>query len=343
MWKEGVKRADIFKRLKAVCGEGAPCEKTVYNWVESFAGGRQSTEDAERGRPSETATGQENVERVETLIADNPRVTITDLSEELGISRGSVHEILRDHLNVRKVTARWVPKFLTPDMKRTRVEMSTQLLGMVADRDLRFYDRIITGDESWFYLYEPQSKSATKEWRHPGEAPPIKVRAARSVVKRMALIFWDCEGVILLKWVPEGTTANTHFYCEALRAMREATKRGRRGKLTRGILLQQDNAPPHTSATTMEVIRDLGFQLVPHPPYSPDLAPSDYWLFGPLKQHLRGNRYGTIQEIGQVVNRWLRERPDGWFAAGIQKLTERWQRCVQKRGDYVEVEGEYDD
>ena len=158
----------------------------------------------------------------------------------------------------------------------------------------------------------------------------------------MGLFFWDEEGLLLLKWVSEGGTAITNFYCEALRELRENIRQQRRGKLTRGVLLQHDNASCHTSPRTLATIQELGFEVVPHPPYSPDLAPSDYWLFGPLKQHLRGRRYDTIQEVGQVVHRWLRERLEGWFADGILRLSDRYQRCVQIRGDFVEL-GEEDD
>lgn len=335
--KEGATPADVHRRLQSVCGDGAPSRRTVYNWAELFTGGRDSAEKGtSSGRPR-TAVSEENVQRVEDMIADDRRITVRELADILGIGPASVHEILSTHLNVRKVVARWVPKLLTPDMKRTRVELSTQLLEMVNNTHPNFYDRLVTGDESWVLFYEPDSRRASMEWRRPGEAPPTKLRSEWSTKKRMALFFWDIEGLVLLKWVPEGGRANTQFYCEALRELRENIRENRRGKLTRGVLLQHDNASCHTSAVTTATLRELGFEVVPHPPYSPDLAPSDYWLFGPLKQYLRGRRYDTIHEVGQVVNRWLRERPDGWYADGLRRLTDRWQRCVQKRGDFVEL------
>ena len=79
----------------------------------------------------------------------------------------------------------------------------------------------------------------------------------------------------MLKWLPEGRTINSQYYCEVLCELRAAIKELRRGKLTAGVLLQHDNARPHTSAQTQDVIRELGFTQIPHPPYSPDLAPSD--------------------------------------------------------------------
>ncbi|KAI6658206.1 hypothetical protein LOD99_15475 [Oopsacas minuta] len=96
----------------------------------------------------------------------------------------------------------------------------------------------------------------------------------------METVFWDRGGIIHLDWLPEKKTINSDYYVEELKELRQVIKRGRRGKLTRGVLLHHDNARAHVSSKTMAAIDDLGFECLAHPPYSPDLAPSDYWLFG---------------------------------------------------------------
>jgi histone-lysine N-methyltransferase SETMAR len=63
------------------------------------------------------------------------------------------------------------------------------------------------------------------------------------------------------------------------------------------MLLQHDNARPHTTAATSVAVASTGFELVPHPPYSPDLAPSAFWLFGALKKHLKGNCFACDKEV----------------------------------------------
>ena len=89
-------------------------------------------------------------------------------------------------------------------------------------------DHIITGDESWFHYYEPESKSQSKQWKRRDEPVPIKVNAASSVCKRMATVFWDNEGILLLDWLPEKTTINSDYYIEELKELRQAIKRERR-------------------------------------------------------------------------------------------------------------------
>ena len=79
---------------------------------------------------------------------------------------------------------------------------------------------------------------------------------------------------------------NGTYYALLLRKLREAILKKRRGKIGRGIWLQEDNAPVHTCSTAMEAAAKCGFKLLPHPPYSPDLAPSDYWLFSNLNKEI---------------------------------------------------------
>ena len=106
-------------------------------------------------------------------------------------------------------------------------------------------------------------------------------------------------------------------------------------RLMASILLQ-DNARPHTAARTLAKIEDLGWKLLTHPPYSPDLAPSDFHLFGPLKESMKGIHFQTDEEVKAAVSNWLRTQSTEFYAKGIDNLISRWNKCVAKEGDYVE-------
>ena len=97
-----------------------------------------------------------------------------------------------------------------------------------------------------------------------------------------------------------------------------------------------DNAPAHTATLARRKISDLGFTLLPHPPYSPDLAPSDYWLFPSMKEPLRGKRYTSFQALASAVSQWRIAQSADWYTTGMHKLEEQWKKCVTLRGDYVE-------
>jgi len=102
------------------------------------------------------------------------------------------------------------------------------------------------------------------------------------------------------------------------------------------VLLHHDNAPAHTSAVAMATIRESKFELLSHPPYSPDLAPSDYHVFRSLKDSLRGQRFGCDEEVVHVINDWFKVHDEKFFVAGVNSLVHRWEKCVALEGDHIE-------
>jgi histone-lysine N-methyltransferase SETMAR len=95
--------------------------------------------------------------------------------------------------------------------------------------------------------------------------------------------------------------------------LREALKEKRRRKLSAGVLLLHDNAPVHMSAKSQAAIRQCGFQQLNNPPYSPDLAPSDYFLFRVTKKFLRGKRFSSDEEVKEAVTTWFEEQSKDFF------------------------------
>ena len=90
------------------------------------------------------------------------------------------------------------------------------------------------------------------------------------------------------------------------------------------------------AAYTVDALCDLKFEVLKHPPYSPDLAPSDFHLFGPMKEHLRGHKFADDDKVMEAVQSWLKATPKSFFLDDIRKLVDRWTKCVAKQGDYVE-------
>ena len=106
----------------------------------------------------------------------------------------------------------------------------------------------------------------------------------------------------------QGRTINGAYYGSKLRRLRLELARKRQGKLTCCVLLLQDNAHAHTSQVAMTAATECGFEILPLPPYSPDLAPSDFYLFPKLKSHLRGAQYGSNKDVIEAVNEYLGTR-----------------------------------
>ena len=112
----------------------------------------------------------------------------------------------------------------------------------------------------------------------------------------------------------------------------------RRGKLSKGILLQQDNARVHTCKIAMDAVERNGYELIPYYSYSPDLAPSDYFLFPNLKKDTRGCHFRSNQEVMAAVEEWVRDKDPGFFSSGLMALEHHWSKCIILEGNYIEKE-----
>jgi histone-lysine N-methyltransferase SETMAR len=101
-------------------------------------------------------------------------------------------------------------------------------------------------------------------------------------------------------------------------------------------LIQHDNARHHTSLRTQEEISKFGWTVLPHPSYSPDLAPSDFHLLGPLKDALRGARFEEDESVSFAVRTWLRKQERSWYRKGTHAVASRWRKAVDLDVHYVE-------
>ena len=96
--------------------------------------------------------------------------------------------------------------------------------------------------------------------------------------------FWDQDGILRTDYLPKGQTINAEYCLSLLVQLKDILKKKHRGKITKGVLFLHDNAPAHRALPTQNKLAYLGFQCLDQPPYSPDLAPSDYHLFSGLKK-----------------------------------------------------------
>ena len=144
----------------------------------------------------------------------------------------------------------------------------------------------------------------------------------------MASVFWDIQGVILVDYLPKGQTINSDYFINILiEKLHPAIKEKRRGKIRKVILLHMDNARPHAAHKSIAKIHVLDFEILPHPPYSLDLAPSDFALFPTLKRNLKGNHYSSRSAIGSAVYQWVSGTPPEWYESSYAGWVERWKKC----------------
>ena len=109
----------------------------------------------------------------------------------------------------------------------------------------------------------------------------------------------------MLDILPKRSTITGVYYANLLDKLRTAIREKRRDKLSKGVLLQQDNARVHTCKVAMDAVERNGYELTPHPTYSPDLAPSDFFLFPNLKKDIRGLHFRSNEEVVTAAEEWV--------------------------------------
>ncbi|KAJ4429146.1 hypothetical protein ANN_26149 [Periplaneta americana] len=294
--KLGDSQSQTIRKIQQVFGEDAMGVTQIKEWFNRFKDGRTSAESEQRCGRPQTARSAAVVERVRNLVMADRRLTVREIAEEVGVSKDSAHAILRDDLNMNRVAAKFLPKLLSPEQKDLRRDVAQDLLD-TANTDPGFLNTVITGDESWVYGYDP----GTKDSRRNGSIPSLQGRRKRG-------------------------------RCEAKSSSAQKTRHVDGEQLA----LASRQRPAHSSQLIHTFLAKHGITTVHQPPYSPDLAPCDFWLFPKLKTPLKGSHFESREEIMRNATTELNTIPKEDFQRCFRQWKDRWAKCVQAQGAYFE-------
>jgi [histone H3]-lysine36 N-dimethyltransferase SETMAR len=214
---------ETFEMLYRVYGQDTSSRATVFRWHRRFKQRRESVNDNDRtGRPA-TARTDVNIKAVQDTVRKDRRQTVREIAEIVGISYGTCQAILTENLNMQRVCQHIVPKMLTLDQRDERMRICGELIA-AADSDDNFIKTIITGDETWCYLYDPQPRRSSTCWKSPSSPRIKKFRRDRSKGKVMLEVFFDWRGIVHYEFIPEGATVNQCLYRQILARLREAVR-----------------------------------------------------------------------------------------------------------------------
>ena len=330
-WKRGLPTSEIHKEMNNTLGKDTASLSTCKNWVRKFNADEFDVEDNVRsGRPS-----MDIKDKIQEILDTEKHATTRSISLQLNISNNTAWRHLLE-MGKHYLANVWVPHKLTEANKLNRVRICQELL----ERHSRanFLMQLVTCDEIWIYWDNEGMGGQRKSWRGAGDTPvtiPLRTMTTR---KHLASVFWDAKGLILIDVLPPNQSINAEHYCRQLDLLKAAIiQKRRRLSCLRGmsyIHYLHDNARPHTAGITVQKLHDIGFTILPHPPYSPDLSPSDFYLFSPMKSAIRGKNFDNVADTMVCINEWFANKSPDFFANGMLKLPGRWEKCIKHKGDY---------
>ena len=207
----GKNRKKTMAMLVKAYGDAAIKRRALHKWYLPYENGYESVMDEQRsGRP--TSITSQKVQEIKELLDKDRRTTVREVSQRVDCSVGTVHTIIHDNLNMRRLCARWIPKMLLECQKAQSVESCGRFVQLFEREGEDFLSRIVSADETWISLYELESKEQSTMWKTPGSPSPKKFKVSRSTKKQMFIMFFDIHGVILSHAIPQGQTVTANYY-----------------------------------------------------------------------------------------------------------------------------------
>lgn len=326
-FKLGRSAAQTARNINEVWGQGAINECTVQRWFQKFRSGDFDLEDKE-GRGRHFALDHD---QLRSIVEQDPTRTTREIAVELGVNQSTVVRHLEAIGKVKKLS-KWVPHQLNDHQKNRRFEICSMLV--TRNKNDPFLDRIVTCDEKWI-LYDNRRRCS--QWLGKGEQPKPFPKPNLHPKKVMVTVWWYTAGVIHYSFLNRGETITADKYCQEIDHMNQKLQRLCPALMNRkGPILLHDNARPHVAQPTLRRLHELGYEVLPHPPYSPDLSPTDFHFFRYLDNFLREKNFLNQDEIENSFRDFIESRDSDFFSGGIRKLVERWQKCIDSDGNYFD-------
>lgn len=315
--------AESHRSLMLAFGDIALSERQCRRWFERFHRGDESLEDDEHGKRPQLLDNDLLLSSIES----NPAQSIRELAITFNCSKSTIAEHLKTLGKVNR-SGKWVPHVLTDPIRAARVMMSGILLRKV--KTSGFLESIVTSDEKWIHFDNTTKK---RQWLSPGEPPNPVPKPDTHGKKVMLCVWWNSKGLVFMDVLNPGETVNSEVYLKQLMKVDQALQR--QGVDTSKTNLLHDNARPHVAKIVQQKIEELGWNVLPHPPYSPDIAPCDYHLFRSMQHGLEEQQFKKVDDVRIWVSSFFDSQPAQFFEKGIYSLRERWRTVIDSVGEYI--------
>lgn len=301
---------------------------TVYRKVGLLKCGKNILEDEERpGR----SIDEQLLYKIDQIIEEEPFASIRYIAHILNSSESTVYRYVTLYLHKIYKHTRWIPHTLTSEQKLRRVSDLKLLKNILISSQKTKWHNIITGDESMFSF----SYGHKGAWLNDDDERPEFNGSKIQIQKIMVTVIWGAHGVFLIDFLPENTSFNSSYFVEyVLSPLAQKKQEIWSQSNQRKIWLHLDNCLVHNSKISIENTEFYGFKRPPHPPYSPDVALSDFFLFGYTKNKLKGHTFNDRDELCNAIIEIIGGIPK-------QKLKEVFEHWIHRCESVINTRGEY--
>ena len=210
---------------------------------------------------------------------------------------------------------------MIPEQQDIHMEVCTQLKIMV-EEDPEFLSKVITAHETWLHHFHPEGKRQSSVWKSPSPNPK-KAKVVSSAGKVMVISFFYTDGMVYQHVVPPHTTVTGLYYRDVLKVLQGHITRKRPYLHATSWMLHHNNARLHVANVVAEYLAQINLKCIPHPPYSLDLAPCDFFVFPNVKKHLRRRRFQSPEAVVKAAKAVLKDLSEN----GFQHVFADWQKC----------------
>ncbi|XP_054156275.1 histone-lysine N-methyltransferase SETMAR-like [Oppia nitens] len=307
-FRGGLSAAETARHINGVYPE-VVTDRTVRRWFQRFGSGNFDLEDKQRPGASPKIS-EDNLAK---MIEENPKLTCQELANIFDLHYNTVLSHLHS-IGKRYRAGKWTPHELTPEQKTYRVTVCESLL--LRNNNLAFLDRIVTGDEKWCLYINVTRKG---QWLSKGEKTVPTPRADLHQKKVMLCVWWNIKGIVHWELLNVGQTVNSDLYCQQLERVKSSLTKLWPALVNRkGVIFHHDNARPHVANITREKLKEFGWEVMLHPPYSPDIAPTDYHLFLALQNYLDDNRFQNKDEVENAIKIFFAKKEQKTYLEAIE-------------------------
>ena len=265
--KLGCSLKKLMTEISTAFGPSCVSYDTVRRWKKKFESGIESIKNAPKSGRPKSAPRKEIVSKIKEIIEGDARFTVRDIARKVGISLSTVHLILKKHLKVRRIAARWVPHLLTDEQKRQRVKVAKKLLQIFPKYDKKQFANVVTGDETWVNYFEPVRKVSNKIWATKHSKRQIIAKRSLSTKKVSYAIIFSGEGVAIKVPVKKGKSITGKYYKDVvLKKLKKYYQKRRPATGFKHVRLLHDHAPAHSSAIVTAFLKKEKVTVLPHPP-----------------------------------------------------------------------------